>query len=89
MVARVEGYLDAIEFTDGSFVKERTRVIFIQPEPYYEQLIAAQASVAAQIAANVYAKSEYARQKKMYTQHATSLTMWKNGLRRLKNLMQK
>ncbi|MGL5742018.1 MAG: efflux RND transporter periplasmic adaptor subunit [Legionella sp.] len=73
LVARVEGYLDAIEFTDGTFVKKGKELFVIQPEPYFEQLRAAKATVAAQKAALVYAKSEYARQKRMYKDHATSL----------------
>ena len=73
LVARVEGYLDSIEFTDGTFVKKGQELFVIQPDTYYQQLLAAKATVAAQIAANIYAKSEYERQKKMYTQNATSL----------------
>ena len=73
LVARVEGYLDAIEFTDGSFVKKGKELFVIQPQPYFEQLKAAQATVAAQKAYNAYVKSEYARQIKMYKQNATSL----------------
>ena len=34
LVARVEGYLDAIEFTDGTFVKKDKELFVIQPEPY-------------------------------------------------------
>lgn len=73
LVARVEGYLDSIEFTDGTFVEKGQQLFVIQPDTYYQQLLAAQATVAAQKAANVYAKSEYERQKKMYSQDATSL----------------
>lgn len=73
LVARVEGYLDSIEFVDGTFVKKGQELFVIQPDTYYQQLLAAKASVAAQVAANIYAKSEYERQKKMYAQDATSL----------------
>ncbi len=73
LVARVEGYLEAIEFTDGSFVKKNQELFVIQPEPYMEQLKAAQASVAIAKADYGYSLSEYARQKKMYQQNATSL----------------
>ncbi len=73
LVARVEGYLDSIEFTDGTFVKKGQELFVIQPDTYYQQLLAAQATVAAQKAANVYAKIEYERQKRMYAQNATSL----------------
>ncbi len=73
LVARVEGYLDSIEFTDGTFVKKGQELFVIQPDTYYQQWVAAKATVAVQIAANTYAKSEYERQKKMYAQDATSL----------------
>lgn len=73
LVARVEGYLNAIEFTDGTFVNKNNELFIIQPEPYMEQLKAAQASVAIAKADYAYSLSEYARQKKMYAQNATSL----------------
>lgn len=73
LVARVEGYLDSVEFTDGTFVKKGQELFVIQPLPYMEQLKAANATVAAQKAANDYAQSEYARQKRMYKENATSL----------------
>lgn len=73
LVARIEGYLDAIKFTDGAFVKKNQELFIIEPEPYLEQLRAAEAKVAAQKANYAYAKSEYARQQRMYKQNATSL----------------
>lgn len=73
LVARVEGYLNAIEFTDGTYVKKGTELFVIQPEPYMEQLKAAKATVAAHKADYEYSKSEYARQQRMYKSNATSL----------------
>lgn len=73
LVARVEGYLQSIEFTDGSFVKKGKELFVIQPEPYMEQLKAAQATVVAQKADYAYSKSELERQKRMYKENATSL----------------
>lgn len=73
LVARIEGFLNAIQFTDGSFVKKGRGLFVIQPEPYQEKLNEANASVAAQKAGYAYAKSEYARQQRMYKQNATSL----------------
>lgn len=73
LVARVEGYLESIEFVDGTFVKKGQELFVIQPDTYYQQWVAAQASVAVQVAENIYVKSEYERQKRMYTQDATSL----------------
>lgn len=73
LVARVEGYLDSIEFVDGSFVKKGKELFVIQPEPYMEKVKEAKASVVAQKANLLYNKSEYARQQRMYRQQATSL----------------
>lgn len=73
LVARVEGYLQAIEFVDGTYVKTDQEVFIIQPEPYMEKWKEAKAEVTIARAELAYAKSEYARQQKMYTQHATSL----------------
>lgn len=73
LVARVEGYLEGIHFTDGTFVKKDKELFVIQPKPYLEQLKAAQATVVVQKAEYLYDSSEYARQKKMYQQSATSL----------------
>ncbi|WP_237759340.1 efflux RND transporter periplasmic adaptor subunit [Legionella parisiensis] len=73
LVARVEGYLDSIEFVDGTFVKKGKELFVIQPEPYFEKLRAAKATVTAEKASLVYNKAEYARQQQMYKQRATSL----------------
>lgn len=73
LVARVEGYLDAILFKDGTFVKKGDPLFVIQPPPYLEKLNEAKASVAAGKAGYQYAKSEHARQQRMYKENATSL----------------
>lgn len=73
LVARIEGYLQANSFVDGSFVKKGQELFLIEPEPYHEKLKEAQATVAAQKASYTYAHSEYERQKRMYSQNATSL----------------
>jgi RND family efflux transporter MFP subunit len=73
LVARVEGYLDSIKFIDGTIIKKGKELFVIQPEPYFEKLRAAKAIVAAEKASLIYNKSEYARQQRMYKDHATSL----------------
>lgn len=73
LVARVEGYLVSQDFTDGTFVKKDKLLFTIEPEPYWEQLKAAEATVVAQKAAYAYAQTEYERQKQMYKQNATAL----------------
>jgi RND family efflux transporter MFP subunit len=73
LVARVQGYLDAIEFNDGTFVNKGKELFVIEPQPYMEKLKAAQASVEIAKAEVAYSHSEYTRQQKMYKQNATSL----------------
>ncbi|KTD20211.1 RND multidrug efflux membrane fusion protein [Legionella lansingensis] len=73
LVARVEGYLDSVEFTDGSFVKKGKLLFIIEPQPYLEKLREAESQVAVLEAANTYDKIEYERQQKMYKENATSL----------------
>ncbi|EKE01096.1 MAG: hypothetical protein ACD_21C00218G0001 [uncultured bacterium] len=72
-MARVEGYLNEINFTDGSLVKKGQALFVIQPEPYLEKLKAAEANVVIQKAIYAYSQSEYDRQQHMYKQNATSL----------------
>lgn len=73
LVARIPGYLDAIQFTDGTIVKKGLNLFVIEPEPYMAQLVGAKATVKAQQAIEAYDKAEYARQKRMYKENATSL----------------
>lgn len=74
LVARVEGYLEAINFTDGTFV-EKDKVLFnIEPETYIAKLKEAEAALVAEKAMHTYDKLEYERQKRMYKQNATSLS---------------
>jgi len=73
LVARIPGYLNAIQFTDGTVVKKGSNLFIIEPESYMAQLLGAKASVTAQQAAEAYDKAEYARQKRMYKENATSL----------------
>ena len=51
LVARVEGYLDKIHFTDGAQVKKGDLLFTIQQQQYKAQLQQALAQVAAQKAA--------------------------------------
>ncbi|WP_083503070.1 efflux RND transporter periplasmic adaptor subunit [Legionella birminghamensis] len=73
LVARVEGYLDAIKFVDGSFVKKGTDLFIIEPQPYLDKVDEAKASLEAQKAAYAFAVAEYERQQQMYKENATSL----------------
>lgn len=72
LVARIEGYLEQINFVDGSFVKKNKSLFLIEPAPYLAKLKEAEATLAAQEAVHTYDVLEYARQKKMYKENATS-----------------
>ena len=72
LVARVEGYLDSVDFTDGTFVKKGDLLFVIQPEPYQAQVALQQATVAQQQATLTQANEEYARQQRLIAQNATS-----------------
>ena len=73
LVARIEGYLESVEFTDGTFVKKGKELFVVEPKPYLEKLKSAQATVVVQKSAYNYAQAEYERQQRMYKQNATSL----------------
>jgi RND family efflux transporter MFP subunit len=73
LVARVEGFLQEIHFTDGTLMKKDQPLFVIEPQSYMEQLLAAKATVTARQAQTAYAKAEYARQQRMYKENATSL----------------
>jgi len=61
LVARVEGFLDQIHFTDGAPVAQGALLFSIQKAQYEAQLQQAQAQVAAQKAALLHAKTELGR----------------------------
>jgi RND family efflux transporter MFP subunit len=72
LVARVSGYLDSVDYTDGSVVKKGAKLFVIEPEPYAAKLQQAQAAIAQAKAQVIYAQSQYDRQLDMIKQNATS-----------------
>jgi RND family efflux transporter MFP subunit len=66
LVARVPGYLESINFADGSDVKADQLLFVIEPAPYEEQLKQAEATL-------LQAQSEYDRQQELVKQNATSV----------------
>jgi RND family efflux transporter MFP subunit len=65
LVARVEGYLRSVNFTDGTLVKAGQLLFVIEPEPYQAKLASYQAQLE-------NAQSEYDRQLRMIKENATS-----------------
>ncbi len=74
LVARVEGYLEKIHFTDGANVKKGQVLFTIQQDQYKAQLQQAQAGVEAQKAALWHAKVEFARYSGLLKQDAATQT---------------
>lgn len=65
LVARVEGFLETINFNDGQFVKKGTLLFIIQQDSYIEKVKRSQATLD-------YDNSEYQRQLSMLKENATS-----------------
>ncbi len=62
LVARVQGFLQAINYKDGDLVKEGATLFTIEPEPYKLKLEQAQAAEAGAQASLKQAEAEYERQ---------------------------
>jgi RND family efflux transporter MFP subunit len=78
LVARVEGYLQSVNFEDGSFVKKGDLLFVIEPKPYEANVELAQATVEQQQATLTQATSEYERQQRLVQQNATSQSQVEN-----------
>jgi multidrug efflux system membrane fusion protein len=78
LVARVEGYLQSVNFTDGTFVEKGDLLFVIEPEPYEAQVQLQEATVAQQQATLTQASEEYARQQRLIQQNATSQSQLEN-----------
>ena len=78
LVARVEGYLQSVDFTDGTFVKKGDLLFVIEPAPYEAQVQLQEATVAQQQATLTQANEEYARQQRLIKQNATSQSELEN-----------
>jgi len=74
LVARVEGYLEKVHFTDGTRVKKDDLLFTIQQDQYKAQLQQAEAQVAAQQAALLHAKTELARYTGLLKEDAATQT---------------
>jgi membrane fusion protein, multidrug efflux system len=72
LVARVAGYLQSVNFKDGSVVKKGDLLFVIEPEPYQANVELAEATVEQRQATLTQATSEYERQQRLIKQKATS-----------------
>ena len=74
LVARVEGFLEKVHFTDGSRVKKGDLLFTIQQDQYKAQLQQAEAQVASQKAALAHAKTELVRYSALLKEDAATQT---------------
>jgi RND family efflux transporter MFP subunit len=72
LVARVQGFLQSIDYQDGDFVKEGTPLFTIEPETYKLKLEQAQAAEAGSQASLKQAEADYRRQADLVARQAVS-----------------
>ncbi len=72
LVARVQGFLESINYKDGSFVAEGTVLFTIEPETYKLKLEQAQAAEAGAQASVKQAEADFKRQSDLVARQAVS-----------------
>lgn len=72
LVARVQGFLQTIDYQDGTFVKEGTTLFTIEPETYKLKLDQAQAAEAGAQASLRQAEADFKRQSDLVQKMAVS-----------------
>jgi len=72
LVARVQGFLQSIDYTDGAFVKQGTTLFTIEPETYKLKLEQAQAAEVGAQATLKQAETDYKRQVDLVQRQAVS-----------------
>lgn len=72
LVARVQGFLQSIDYTDGSFVKQGTQLFTIEPETYKLKLDQARAAEAGAQASLKQAEADFRRQSDLVQRQAAS-----------------
>jgi RND family efflux transporter MFP subunit len=72
LVARVQGFLQSIDYQDGAFVKQGTQLFTIEPDTYKLKLDQAQAAEAGAQASLRQAEADYKRQSDLVQRQAVS-----------------
>ena len=80
LVARVQGFVQAISYADGDFVKKGTSLFTIEPEPYKLKVDAAKASVVSAQATLTQAEAEYQRQAALVGKQVSSQANYDKAL---------
>ena len=79
LVARVQGFLQSIDYTDGDFVKEGQTLFTIEPETYKLKLEQAQAAEAGAQASLKQAQADFKRQSDLVARQAVSQATLENS----------
>jgi RND family efflux transporter MFP subunit len=80
LVARVQGFVQAISYTDGQFVKKGTSLFTIEPEPYKLKVDAAKASVTSAQATLTQNQAEYQRQAELIQKQVSTQANYDKAL---------
>jgi RND family efflux transporter MFP subunit len=83
LVARVQGYLESIDYKDGAFVAKGSQLFGIERDVYQAQLDQAKASLATAEAQHDYNQAEYQRQSTLGKQDFASqavVQQWKSNV---------
>lgn len=80
LVARVQGFVQSISYTDGDFVKKGTSLFTIEPEPYKLKVDAAKAAVSSAKATLKQAEAEFERQADLVTRQVSTQANYDKAL---------
>jgi RND family efflux transporter MFP subunit len=80
LVARVQGFVQAISYADGDFVKKGTSLFTIEPEPYKLKVEAAKAAVISAQATLKQNEAEYARQADLVSKQISTQVNYDKAL---------
>ncbi len=80
LVARVEGFLQEIDYQDGATVKAGTNLFVIEPAPYQAKLQQAQAQLDGAKAELANAEAVFDRQKTLLSQNVTAQNTYDQAL---------
>ena len=80
LVARVQGFVEEISYTDGAFVKKGAPLFIIEPELYRLKVERAKSSVAGAQAKLTQAEADFKRQAGLITKQSTSQSEYDKAL---------
>jgi RND family efflux transporter MFP subunit len=80
LVARVQGFVQAISYTDGQFVKTGTSLFTIEPEPYKLKVDAAKASVTSAKATLLVKQQDFTRQADLLQKQVSAQVSYDQAL---------